>query len=151
MCARHATSLNRGGTLRSATPAPIPCQGGVGYPIRPFPGSPTRVTALLCLCACPDADTAHRIADGLVEERLAACVQILPGATSVYRWQGKLERASETLLSIKTTRDRLDTLTARVVELHPYELPEVVAVEITGGLPAYLDWIARETAPGDHA
>ena len=108
------------------------------------------MTALLCLCACPDADTAGRIADALVDERLAACVQILPGATSVYRWQGKVERASETLLSIKTTRDRLDALSARW-SLHHYELPEVIAVEINGGLPAYLDWIARETAPGADA
>ncbi len=109
------------------------------------------MTARLCLCACPDADTALRIADALVDAQLAACVQVLPGATSVYRWQGKVERASETLLLIKTTHVRFDALAARIVELHPYELPEVIAVEITGGLPAYLDWIARETAPGEDA
>ena len=84
-------------------------------------------------------------------ERLAACVQVLPGMTSVYRWQGKLERADEVLLLAKTTRDRLDALTARIVELHPYELPEVVAVDVFGGLPGYLAWIADETHPGADA
>lgn len=109
------------------------------------------MTALLCLCACPDADTAGRIADALVEERLAACVQVLPGVASVYRWQGKVERAREALLFAKTGRERLEALTARIVALHPYELPEVVAVDITGGSPACLDWIARETRPGGAA
>jgi len=106
------------------------------------------VTALLCLCTCPDAGTAERIATSLVGERLAACVNVLPGMTSVYRWQGKVEQAGEWLLLAKTTRDRLDALSARVVALHPYELPEVLAVEATGGLPAYLDWIAANTRPG---
>lgn len=106
---------------------------------------------LACFCSCPDPGTASRIADALVEARLAACVQVLPGMTSVYRWQGKVEHADEVLLLAKTTRERLDALTARIVELHPYELPEVVAVDIAGGLPAYLDWIARETAPGASA
>lgn len=103
----------------------------------------------LCLCSCPDADSAGRIADALVEGRLAACVQILPGATSVYRWQGKLERASETLLLAKTTHDRSAALTARIAELHPHDIPEVIVIDIADGLPAYLDWVARETAPGD--
>lgn len=106
------------------------------------------MTALLCLCTCPDAGTAERIATALVGERLAACVNVLPGMTSVYRWQGKVEQAGEWLLLAKTTRDRLDALSARVVALHPYELPEVLAVEATGGLPAYLDWIAANTRPG---
>lgn len=109
------------------------------------------MTALLCLCTCPDAEIADRIADALVDARLAACVQILPGATSVYRWQGKVERADETLLLIKSTRERFDALTARIAALHPYDVPEVIATDISGGLPAYLDWIARETAPGDAA
>jgi periplasmic divalent cation tolerance protein len=106
------------------------------------------VTALACLCTCPDAATAARIAAALVEERLAACVNVLPGVESVYRWEGRVERASEVLLLVKSTRDRLQALTARVVELHPYELPEVVAVDIAGGLPGYLAWIADATRPG---
>ena len=106
------------------------------------------VTALACLCTCPDAATAARIAAALVDERLAACVNVLPGVESVYRWEGRVERASEVLLLIKSTRDRLQALTARVVELHPYELPELVAVDIAGGLPGYLAWIADATRPG---
>ncbi|MGY1408253.1 MULTISPECIES: divalent-cation tolerance protein CutA [unclassified Luteimonas] len=106
------------------------------------------MTALACLCTCPDAATAARIAETLVDERLAACVNVLPGVDSVYRWQGRVERASEVLLIIKSTRDRLQALTARVVELHPYELPELIAVDIAGGLPGYLAWIADATRPG---
>lgn len=109
------------------------------------------MTALACLCTCPDAATAARIAEALVDERLAACVNVLPGVESVYRWQDRVERASEVLLIIKTTRDRLQTLTGRVVELHPYELPELVAVDIAGGLPGYLAWIADATRPGAEA
>jgi len=104
------------------------------------------VTALVCFCTCPDTEAAQRIADVLVEERLAACVHVLPGLRSVYRWQGAIERADEVLLVIKTVRERLEPLTARVACLHPYELPELVAVEIAGGLAAYLDWVAECSA-----
>ncbi|HRO27147.1 MAG TPA: divalent-cation tolerance protein CutA [Luteimonas sp.] len=113
-----------------------------------MPASLAPEAAVACLCTCPDAATAQRIARTLVEERLAACVNLLPGVSSVYRWQGAVEQADEVLLLAKTARDRLDALTARVVALHPYELPEVVAVDITGGLPEYLAWIAGETRTG---
>ncbi|MDH5835203.1 divalent-cation tolerance protein CutA [Luteimonas kalidii] len=106
------------------------------------------MTAIACLCTCPDAASARRIAHALVEARLAACVNLLPGVTSVYRWQGRVEQADEVLLVAKTVRERLDALTRQVQALHPYELPEVVAVDIAGGLPEYLDWIAAETRPG---
>jgi periplasmic divalent cation tolerance protein len=107
------------------------------------------VAVLACYCTCPDLATAERLAEALVGERLAACVNVLPGLRSVYRWQGTVERADEVLLLIKTTRGRLDALVARVQALHPYELPELLAVEVAGGLPAYLDWVATETrAPG---
>lgn len=101
---------------------------------------------LLCLCSCPDDASATRIADALVDERLAACVSILPGVRSVYRWQGRIEHAGEMLLLVKTSAGRADTLRERIVALHPYELPEVIMVEADGGLPAYLDWVATETA-----
>ena len=102
-------------------------------------------TALLCLSTCPDDATARRIAEALVAEGVAACVNVMPAVHSVYRWQGKVERAEETLLLVKTTPERFAALRDRVVALHPYELPELVAVEIAAGLPAYLDWIAAET------
>lgn len=101
---------------------------------------------LLCLSTCPDAETAARIARALVEERLAACVNWLPGVNSTYRWQGEIHEDAEVLLLIKTSRERFDALRDRLVELHPYEVPELIAFEIAGGLPAYLEWIARETA-----
>jgi len=105
---------------------------------------------LVCFCTCPDRPVADRLAEALVAERLAACVNVVPGLHSVYRWQGAIERSDETLLLIKTTRAGLPALSARIVELHPYELPEVVAVEVAGGLSAYLDWVAEQVA-GDEA
>ncbi|MBS0226472.1 MAG: divalent-cation tolerance protein CutA [Proteobacteria bacterium] len=103
------------------------------------------MAALICLSTCPDATSADRIATALVEERLAACVNVLPGVRSTYRWQGQIQRDDEVLLVIKTTDDRLAALRERLTALHPYELPELIAVEAASGLPAYLDWIATET------
>ena len=107
------------------------------------------MTVLLCFCSCPDSETAQRIADVLVDERLAACVNVLPGMRSVYRWHGAIEHADEVLLLIKTTRAQFEPLLARVASLHPYELPELVAVEVAAGLPAYLDWVLEQTCIGE--
>lgn len=104
---------------------------------------------LIVFCTCPDATTADAIAQALVSERLAACVNVLPGVRSTYRWQGAVEHADEVLLLIKTTRGRLDALSARVQALHPHELPEVLAVEAHGGLTPYLDWVAQQTRDDD--
>lgn len=100
----------------------------------------------LVLCACPDAEGAAALAEALVEQRLAACVSVLPGTRSVYRWQGRIERAEEALLLIKTTAGRLDALQAAIVARHPYELPEVLAVAVGSGFDRYLDWVHAETA-----
>lgn len=97
---------------------------------------------VVCFCACPDAAVAARIADALVEAKLAACVNVLPGMRSVYRWQGAVERTDEVLLIIKTVRAQVEPVGALVASLHPYELPELVAVEAAAGLPAYLAWVA---------
>jgi periplasmic divalent cation tolerance protein len=95
----------------------------------------------LILNTCPDQQTANSIATALVEQGLAACVNIVPGIQSVYRWQGKIERQGEYLLLIKASSDAFSSISARIVELHPYELPEVIAVTIGNGLQPYLDWI----------
>jgi periplasmic divalent cation tolerance protein len=94
-------------------------------------------------------DEAERIGRALVEERLAACVNILPGMTSIYRWHGAVERAEEVVLVAKTNRGRLEELTQRVCALHSYELPCVVALPVAGGHPPYLAWIATESGHGD--
>lgn len=104
-----------------------------------------QVSALICFCTCPDADSAERIAAALVDERLAACVNILPGVRSVYRWQDQVERAEEVLLLVKTMPDHFHRLKARLLELHPYELPEVIAVETDFAHPDYLLWVAAQT------
>jgi periplasmic divalent cation tolerance protein len=104
------------------------------------------MAAILVLCTCPDAAAADRLATALVEERLAACVNHVSGIATTYRWKGALHRDTEVLLLIKTTRERFDALRDRIVILHPYELPEVIAVDIALGLPSYLQWICAETA-----
>jgi periplasmic divalent cation tolerance protein len=96
---------------------------------------------IVVLCSCPDGAPAAQLAETLVTESLAACVNRLPGVVSYFRWEGQVQQEAETLLLIKTTASRLAELTARVRELHPYELPEVVAVPVLGGLEEYLDWV----------
>ncbi len=99
----------------------------------------------------PDAATAERIAEVLVERRLAACVNVFAPVTSVYRWEGRVVREGEVVAWAKTTPDRLGALVADVEALHPYEVPCVVAYPAVGGAAAYLDWVGRETAPGGTA
>ncbi len=104
---------------------------------------------VIAYCTCPDATSADIVARALVEERLAACVSQLPGVRSTYRWQGVIEQGEEVLLMIKTTSERIDALIARVRALHPYELPELIAVEAVGGLAPYLDWVVQQTRDDD--
>lgn len=96
---------------------------------------------VVVLVTAPDADTAARIARTLVEEKLAACGNVLPGVRSIYRWQGNVEEAQETLLVLKTAQARFKEIVDRVRALHPYEVPEVVAVPIEAGFDGYLDWV----------
>ena len=107
------------------------------------------MSVLIVFCTCPDAASANALALALVSEHLAACVNVLPGVRSTYRWQGKVERGDEVLLLVKTSADRLAALTARIQALHPAELPEVLAVEAVGGLAPYLDWVAQQTRDND--
>jgi periplasmic divalent cation tolerance protein len=100
---------------------------------------------LLIITNCPDEEVANAIALALVEEELAACVNILPRVQSIYRWQGAVESASEIPLLIKSTAANYPALEKRITELHPYDLPEIIALPITHGLPAYLNWLATET------
>ena len=98
---------------------------------------------LLCLSTCPDEPSARRIADALVEEGLAACVNRVPGLESTYRWKGETCREPEQLLLIKTVRSKFEAMKQRLLALHPYELPELVAVEVAAGHAGYLEWVAR--------
>jgi len=99
----------------------------------------------------PDAATAETIARSLVERRLAACVYILPAVNSVYRWEGKIEQAVETMLLIKSTESRYAELEKAIVKLHPYDVPEIIALPIVAGLPEYLWWVASETTRSTNA
>jgi len=101
----------------------------------------------LVLCTCPEGEVAKSLAQALVTEHLAACVNILPGLVSVYVWQGTLESSPESMLLIKTERQAYPKLEARLRELHPYELPEIIALDIERGLPDYLNWISQCLIP----
>jgi periplasmic divalent cation tolerance protein len=101
---------------------------------------------ILAFSTCPDEASAQRIAVALVEERLAACVNRLPGLQSTYFWDGRLQDEREILLIIKTTAARLADVEARLMALHPYELPEFVALPVTGGNERYLEWVRMGVA-----
>jgi periplasmic divalent cation tolerance protein len=107
------------------------------------------MSALLVLTNLPDRTAAEMLATALIEARLAACVNILPPCRSIYRWQGAVEAADEVPLLIKTSEARYAALETAIRALHPYELPELIAVPITHGLPAYLAWVAAETSSTD--
>ncbi|HWP94745.1 MAG TPA: divalent-cation tolerance protein CutA [Gammaproteobacteria bacterium] len=102
---------------------------------------------IVVLCTCPDAATAERIAQTLVEEELAACVNVVPGLISLYRWQGAVQRDSECLLLIKTRAAPFEILAHRIRSLHPYTVPEIIALPIAQGSAAYLQWIDESTRP----
>jgi periplasmic divalent cation tolerance protein len=100
---------------------------------------------LVVLCTFPDEETAKRIGHTLVESRLAACVNLLPRAQSIYRWQDKIESAEEVLAMMKTTADVYPKLEARLTELHPYEVPEIIALPVEKAAAAYAKWVAEMT------
>jgi periplasmic divalent cation tolerance protein len=104
---------------------------------------------LLVLSTLPDAAAAERLAARVIEERVAACVNVLAPVRSMYRWKGVVETATEVPVLIKTTRERYPALEALIRTEHPYELPEIVAVPVERGLEAYLTWVGQETRPED--
>ena len=104
--------------------------------------------ACVVLVMTPDREVAFGIARTVVEERLAACGNVLPGATSVYRWKGEIQEEGECLLILKSRKSVVAGLQARVSELHPYEVPEILVLEVADGHPPYLAWITEETGGG---
>jgi periplasmic divalent cation tolerance protein len=102
---------------------------------------------LLAFCTFPDPETARRIARELVEERLAACGNVLPQIHSVYRWQGKVESSDEALALFKLSASRYAEFEAKLRSLHPYEVPEIIACPIEQALPEYLGWVVDSSAP----
>ena len=103
------------------------------------------MSILLVLTNLPDRETAERLAGALIEQRVAACVNILAPCRSVYRWKGAVQREEEHPVLIKTTAERYPALEAAIRAAHPYELPEIIAVPIERGLPAFLAWVDAET------
>ena len=102
--------------------------------------------AVFVYTAWPSPETADAAGAALVEARLAAAVNIIPGVTSIYRWRGAVERAQETVMIIKTRKARIDEVIAEVTRRHPYEEPGIAVLPLTGGSPGYLAWIHRESS-----
>lgn len=103
----------------------------------------------ILLVSVPTQESGRQLSRNLVEERLAACVHLLPAGLSTYRWQNKVCEEAEQLLIIKSSNPVLPTLIPRIQQLHPYEVPEIIVLPISDGLPAYLDWLVQETAVPD--
>jgi len=102
--------------------------------------------AMLVLTTLPNSDAAADLAKKVVGEKLAACANILPAVRSIYRWQGAVQDENEVLVLLKTRRAQFERLKTRILELHPYDVPEVIAIPVEQGHGAYLDWIANETS-----
>lgn len=105
----------------------------------------TDLGALLAIATVPDQNLGVKIAEALLQQHLAACVHLLPAGRSMYRWQGSIEDRAETTLLIKTTTARYAEVEATIKRLHPFDIPEVLALPISRILPEYLDWMRRET------
>lgn len=99
---------------------------------------------MLVFCTCENEPQGMQMGEALVGERLAACVNLLPPIQSIYRWQGRIEKAGEVLLLIKTTREQFPALRDRIQQLHTYETPEIIAVPITDGSEKYLSWLRAQ-------
>lgn len=99
---------------------------------------------LLVFTNVPDAATANQLAEALVTQKLAACVNILSPCQSVYIWEGKVEHTNEIPMLIKTTQLQYDALQAAIIKAHPYELPEIISINVDGGLPRYLQWVTTQ-------
>jgi periplasmic divalent cation tolerance protein len=105
-----------------------------------------RPGVIVVLVTCPGQEVGEKIARALVEDGLAACVNVVPSLTSIYRWEGKVRRDAEILLVIKTARRKLAALSRRVKALHPYSVPEVIALSVVAGSDPYLAWVRESTA-----
>jgi periplasmic divalent cation tolerance protein len=101
----------------------------------------------IALCNCPSLEAATALASEVVERRLAACVNIIPAVASVYRWEGRIVSETESTLLIKTTPQCVPALKAFIEKAHPYDTPELIVLDVTDGLPAYLAWVAAESKP----
>lgn len=112
---------------------------------------PRDTDARVVLTTAPDRETAERLGRLLVAERLVACANVVDGITSIYRWEGDVERDPETLVIFKTTGERVDAVVGRVAELHPYDVPEVIALPVVGGHGPYLTWVRDASSEEESA
>jgi len=109
------------------------------------PETPETPETLMVYCTCPDQQAGIELATTLVDQGLAGCINVLPGITSIYKWHGQMKSDTEALLLIKCAANKYAALERTILNRHPYELPEIIAVSVKTGLPAYLDWIREES------
>ena len=102
----------------------------------------------LVFCTLPNREVARQIGTAVIDKQLAACVNLIPSVESIYRWEGQVERGEEVLAIFKTSDARYAELQERLAELHPYEVPEIIGVDVAEGLPEYLRWVARGSSSG---
>ena len=105
----------------------------------------------MVICTFPNMEKARQIGTALVQMQLVACVNLIPGIQSIYRWEGKVEEQEEVMAFFKTSAAKYQEVEQKVIEMHPYELPELVVVELAGGLPAYLHWVLSSTKSANEA
>ena len=108
-----------------------------------------KTPCLIVLCSVPTPEKGKEIAGKLVEGRLCACVNIVPGVQSIYRWKAQIQNDPESLMILKTTPDRYQDLEDRLKALHPYDVPEILALPVYAGAQSYLDWVVSEVSPAD--
>jgi periplasmic divalent cation tolerance protein len=104
----------------------------------------TKIEIIIVFVTVPGLKEGSRISKGILASRLAACVSLIPGVQSMYWWEGKIARAKEAMLVVKTTKLQYQKLERKILELHPYEVPEVIAIPLVGGSPQYIEWVNRE-------
>lgn len=131
--------------MRSIEPTDVPPNFWTMSTTRSLAWYDHRMPVVVVFSTFPSADKAAEVARTLVDERLAACVNLASGVRSIYRWDGKLCDDTETLAIIKTSDDKRDALIARLVELHPYDVPEALALPVSAGNAKYIEWVATET------
>lgn len=104
------------------------------------------IEVIMVFVTVPGARVGSRVSKGVLTSRLASCVSVIPRVRSMYWWEGKITQANEVMLVMKTTKSKYKKLERRIMELHPYQVPEIIAIPLVAGLPQYIEWVAREVA-----
>lgn len=148
---QNATTMSTGAAVKYGGIFCVALVGILTYNYLNFSPVPEPSKYMMVYSTTPSKAVAEKLANGIVEKKLAACVQSIPGVSSTYWWEGKVESSQEHVLSMKTTRELYPKLQDYITTMHPYDTPEIVTTDITGGLPKYLEWIGESTLQKEDA